>query len=167
MNRLRGLLGWKRDRAPTKNENRNEERSAGNTRLGPGQHRFAIGDSSVEPMQYRCHVEPLERQPVAVHAHRLMVWLQSSVWRGQRLLIADEIKSAYLEMAAEQALEPLPWNPVAAVFSRLIRVPGRPTKTYRSAVDPVTGERRRLRVYILPDKSSEGAVVQFRNGAGR
>jgi hypothetical protein len=152
MNLLRGLLGWKRDRATPK--------------LGPGQHRSEIGDTSVEPMQYRRRVEPLEHQPVVVHAHRLLDWLESSVWRGQRVLIANEIKSAYAEMCAEQALEPLPWNPVAAVFSRLIRVPGRPTKTYRSAVDPVTGERRRMRVYIIPSASSVGTVVHLRNGAG-
>ena len=101
-------------------------------------------------MRHRRQAEPLERQPVAVHAQRLLDWLQASEWRGQSELIASEAKGAYTEMCCEKGLEPHSWNPVAAAFSRLIRAAGRPAKTYRPAVDPVTGERRRMRVYVIP-----------------
>ena len=132
----------------------------------PVRHRSQTGDTAQAPKLDRLRDEPLERQPVDVHAKRLLEWLQTSLWRGQPELIAAEVAAAYREMCAEQALEPQAWNRVGNALSKLIRVPGRPLKTYRRVVDHITPEPRRKRIYIIPNPPPAVAVVRLRSGTG-
>lgn len=152
-------------------------------------HRSATGGGRATPVQLRCHAagtgsspaadrsevsdpvssskrgrfigEPLERQPPEFHAERLLTWLQTSCWRGQSELTFREVHAAYVEMCADEYLEPQPWNPVAAELARLIRKPGRPLKTYAGAIDPVTGDRCRIRIYKIPPLAV-AEVIRFR-----
>lgn len=113
--------------------------------------RLRVDDASVI---LRCR-GPLERQPAQVHAERLRDWVGSSFWKGARELTAQEIQAAYREMCAEQFLEPRAWAPIASALARLIRLPERPLKTYRWAVDPSTGVSRRQRIYVFTDPTME------------
>ena len=99
----------------------------------------------------RLRDDPPERQPVGVHARRLLEWLWSSHWRGQRELTSAEAKAGYHEMCMEQRLEPRHWNQVANELSKLIHVPGRARKTNRATVDPGSGRTVRKRIYIIPE----------------
>lgn len=62
----------------------------------------------------------------------------------------DLEKERYPKWCADNHIHTRKWNTVAKYLTPLVREEGKPPKTYEPWVDPISGEDKKRRIYLIP-----------------